>query len=89
MKYPGQTMLQRVMAWTIQHAPHLLLRLCTFPYYNALRRNTLDAVQAIDDVGETEQGKTEQEKTEQKRNLARRFILFKINESKYVQVAVS
>lgn len=54
----------------LDHAPNLLLHLCTYPYYNALRRNTLDAVQEIEDS----------EDSRQKRRLPRRFVLFRINE---------
>ncbi|KAL8874769.1 MAG: hypothetical protein Q9198_006781 [Flavoplaca austrocitrina] len=82
MKSHGKQILQRVKAGAIRalgHAPHLLLQLCTLPYYHALRRNTLDAVQAIEDSGDLGQ----------RRSLTRRFILFKINESRYVQIAVS
>ena len=82
MREGGEAMLQRVKARTIRaidHVPDLLLHLCTFPYYHALRRNTLDAVQEIEDSGDAQH----------KRSLTRRFLLFKINESKYVQVAVS
>ena len=54
----------------IDRGPDLLLCLYTLPYYNPLWRNTLDAVQEIEDS----------EDALQKRRLARRFVLFKINE---------
>ena len=48
----------------IDHAPNILLHLCTLPYYNALLRNTLDAVQEIENS----------EDPQQKRGLARRLF---------------
>ena len=57
----------------------VLLPICAFPYYSALRRNTLDAVEAIFDEHDPSM----------RNDLVCRFLRFKINESKYVQVAVS
>ena len=67
--------------WTelLINLPNTILRVPTFFYYNALKRNTLDAIQAINDELDPDR----------KDALIYRFLRFKINESKYVQVAVS
>ena len=57
----------------------LSLPILTFPYYSAFMRNTLNAIDAIRDEPDPSV----------KNDLIHRFIQFKINESKYVQVAVS
>lgn len=57
----------------------LLLPILIFPYYSAFMRNTLNAIDAIRDEPDPSV----------KNDLIHRFIQFKINESKYVQVAVS
>ena len=58
---------------------HILLHVFAFPYYAALRSNTLDVVEKIN----KENNRTAQDK------LVKRFVQSRINESKYVQVAVS
>lgn len=57
----------------------ILLRISAFPYYFALQRNTLDAVDAIGNA----------EDPDERDVLVRRFLRFEINDIKYVQVAVS
>ncbi|KAL8765063.1 MAG: hypothetical protein Q9194_006693 [Teloschistes cf. exilis] len=55
----------------------ILLHIFAFPYYAALKSNTLDVVEKIND----ETNSTAQDK------LVKRFVLSRINESKYVQAA--
>ena len=77
VKTRAQSLWSRVSA----ELPGRLLQLFALPYNRALKRNTIDAIDAII--------KTSDEDTYQKDALVRRFLRFKINEIKYVQVAVS
>ena len=66
-------------AESLVHFPNMLLQIPTFFYYKALKRNTLDAIQAISDEPDADR----------RNELTYQFLRFKIAESKYVQVAVS
>lgn len=62
----------------LSQALNLLLHIVAFPYYTALKFNTLNLIEDIINENET-----------QRRNaLVKRFVRSKLNESKYVQVAI-
>ena len=82
MREPDKLVSKRALIYlnqVLDITPHILLRISTFPYYNALKRNTLDSIEAINNTNNPDK----------KGVLVRRFLRFKSNEAKYVQVAVS
>ena len=82
MREPHKLVSKRALIYlnqVLDITPHILIRISTFLYYNALKRNTLDSIEAINSTNNPDK----------KGVLVRRFLRFKSNEAKYVQVAVS